>query len=140
MKKICLFAVSLFLLFAGCGNQDTDAPAPGGPAPVTGLEPFVEEEPVPPELVSPENNATVFEEKPLLSWTEVPGRGSYVVEIHQNENMEAPGWSDYVQVTEWRISDEFAGLDHEETYYWRVRRGMSDWSETRSFTVDLSGE
>jgi uncharacterized protein (DUF1684 family) len=95
------------------------------------------ENPEAPKLLKPENNATVFEDKPLLEWTETSGDKLYQVEIHSDESMEAPTWSDYPSENSWRIEEKFMGLDDGETYYWRVKRGMSDWSEVYSFTVEL---
>lgn len=138
--KIKLLLIPVFFLLAACGpNDQIDPETPGTPDTPAPATDFSEEEvePVPPELLEPQDQATVFEEKPLLSWEEVPGRGMYVVEIHQYEDMRAPAWSDYVNETEWRISEEFSGLEHDGTYFWRVRRGMSNWSEVRSLTVDL---
>ena len=151
MKMLYRFLILLGFLLAGCADQDSPAGEPGettdpAPAPAEAGEtaavpPFDEEAPLmPPELLEPDNEATVFEEKPLFRWSEVPGRGMYVVEIHQFEDMNAPAWSDYVDETSWRIPENLSGLQHGESYHWRVRRGMSDWSGTRSFTVDLRRE
>lgn len=90
-----------------------------------------------PTPVSPENNATVHEEKPLFEWSEIPGDQLYQVEIHQYEDLMAPAWSDYPKENTWRIEEKFMGLDDGETYYWRVKKGNSEWSEVYKFTVEL---
>lgn len=51
--------------------------------------------------------------------------------------MEAPAWSDNPKENSWRIEEKFSGLEDGKTYYWRVKRGASDWSEVYSFTVEL---
>ncbi|MCC5845905.1 MAG: fibronectin type III domain-containing protein [Verrucomicrobia bacterium] len=139
MKTIIIPVISILLLFAACGNNEPSAPASAQASAEAAADPVMDEvELVPPELLEPENNATVFEEKPLFRWSEVPGRDLYQVEIHQYEDLEAPAWSDYPEETSWRISENFSGLQDGETYFWRVRRGMSDWSEVYTFTVDLT--
>lgn len=73
----------------------------------------------------------------MFKWTEVPGGQLYQIEIHQYEEIKAPACSDYPSENSWRIEEKFMGLGHGEKYYWKVKRGSSDWSEVFTFTVDL---
>ncbi len=141
MSKSLVLIISISFMLAACGkNEQTDSKSLEVPDGIDENVGMVEEELIPPKLLEPENNATVFEEKPMFKWTEVPGDRLYQVEIHQYEGMEAPAWSDYPEGTSWRIEEKFMGLDHGKTYYWRVKRGQSDWSEVYSFTVDLKNK
>lgn len=134
IKTVFYFVLIGFLITSCAGERETNEEQSKNTN--TSID-TVDETPQTPKLISPENNATVFEEKPLFEWTDVSVGRRYTVEIHQNEDMEAPAWSDNPKENTWRIEEKFSGLDDGKTYYWRVKNGASDWSEVYSFTVEL---
>lgn len=139
MRSIIIFVIVLLFGFYSCDDATNEVQEKSN-NPQPELEDFANEHSEAPELLEPADGATVFEEKPLFRWSEVESGGRmYQVEIHASDDMNAPAWSDNPEETSWRIVDDLAGLDHGRTYFWRVKKLniTSDWSEVRSFTVDL---
>ena len=92
--------------------------------------------PPPPQLVSPEDNATGVSTSPTVSWNSVGGATSYTVQVSMNT-----GFTSYVvnqsgiMVTSLALSN----LSNGTRYYWRVSAsnagGASPNSGTRNFTT-----
>lgn len=101
-------------------------------------EPIEGTVPEAPTLIEPADAATVNEATPDLIWDEVTGATSYDVVIATD--------SDFTELVHVELGHDDTTFTtdalEEDTYYWRVRanneRGSSAWSETRSFTVDLT--
>ncbi|MBN2173455.1 MAG: T9SS type A sorting domain-containing protein [Bacteroidales bacterium] len=91
---------------------------------------------LPPQLVTPADEAEKQFADALLDWYAVSGIGeiTYTMQIDLDENFTDPG----VFVTNF-TSVRMQNLLFGNTYYWRVKaadsNGESDWSETFSFTV-----
>jgi glucose/arabinose dehydrogenase len=91
---------------------------------------------LPPVLDAPLNAALLDQLRPTLDWQDVPGAGSYSLQVSPYANLGSPliyvtlGTSAYTPA---------ANLPAARLLYWRVRanglNGPSLWSEVRSFTT-----
>ncbi|WP_378015830.1 InlB B-repeat-containing protein [Adhaeribacter terreus] len=97
---------------------------------------FVPSSSTAPTLLLPVNNATGVAVQPTLSWNSFSGALSYRLQVSLNA-----GFSTTVldQANISATSATVPGLANNTVYYWRVlatlSTGVSDWSETRSFTT-----
>jgi hypothetical protein len=96
--------------------------------------------PVPPTLVSPENNATGVAINPTtLSWTASEEGVTYGLQVSTNSTFTTAG----IKVDQTGLTgtsyDVLSGLNNNTTYYWRMnatKLGLtSDWSTVWNFTT-----
>lgn len=139
MRKVTFSLLICFVfVFTNCEEQKEDKIV----EPITGLKSAEEleaennESHEGPKLLKPENNSVVNTGKPIFEWTEIPGNRLYTIEIHSDKSMNSPSWDGNPSENKFQIEEKFMPLESGETYYWRVKRGMSDWSETFSLTVE----
>ncbi len=139
MRKLKLsLLICIAFVVANCEEQKEDKIV----EPATGLKSAEEleaennEEIEGPKLLKPENNSKVNTGKPVFEWTEIPGDGLYTIEIHGDDEMNTPSWDGNPRENKFQIEDKFMSLENGKTYFWRVKKGRSDWSETFSVTVE----
>lgn len=109
-------------------------------APPTGVPPTGSHRPpnVPaaPQLVAPENGATLHTQSPILRWKTVPNARTYRVELRQ-----AKRDGERVEISSIVNSTITPTLIANTAYLWRVRAcnavGCGPWSETRKFTITI---
>jgi hypothetical protein len=95
----------------------------------------VEDPIVPPDLVSPEDEAIAQERNLTLEWDIAENATEYNIEVSLNLDMSNPIIEGNTSEHEYDISN----LDFNTTYYWRVQSSngsnTSDWSAAWSFTT-----
>ena len=88
-----------------------------------------------PEPQSPADGATNIELPAQLEWDESPGAESYQVQVAGDDEFDQIVYDE--QTSE--LSAEVTGLEHDQTYYWRIRgeneQGAGVWSDTWNFTT-----
>jgi photosystem II stability/assembly factor-like uncharacterized protein/fibronectin type 3 domain-containing protein len=95
----------------------------------------------PPTLVSPTNNSTNLAPKIVeFDWTDVTDADFYELQISMVDNFVTTEFSSTLTNSEY--SDYCDYLDHDETYYWRVRSkddsgNSSNWSDVWSLSTAL---
>ncbi|MFN4133403.1 MAG: hypothetical protein ACK4GQ_03435, partial [Candidatus Hadarchaeales archaeon] len=98
--------------------------------------------PTAPSLISPENNATLFIDRPLFRWTEATGTGTitYWLVIDNDQDFSSPiynktGIPENSHVIENQLVENFS------PYYWKVAAvdniGNLSWSEWRKFELKV---
>jgi hypothetical protein len=93
-----------------------------------------------PDLNSPEDESTGLPSNVTLEWNAVLLANAYQVQLATDEDFDEIIEDETISST----SHDVTGLDHETTYYWRVRSifllNASDWSETWSFTTEEAAD
>lgn len=88
----------------------------------------------PVQLLDPAQGEIVVTAKPLLRWSAVPNAAKYTLQIDDNSDFSSPAVSATTTTVQYTPGISLpAGL-----YYWRVRAHWGNWSDSRSFTVDLT--
>jgi len=93
-----------------------------------------------PQLSTPSNGSTGISLSPTLGWNSADGASGYRVQVSAGSGFTSTVFDESgISSTQRTVS----GLNHESTYYWRVRavnsNGISSWSSSRSFTTESSG-
>jgi photosystem II stability/assembly factor-like uncharacterized protein len=92
-----------------------------------------------PELIAPDNMAFAQSPDVVLDWTAVTGGNTGIItyELYLDTDPEFPAPVTFT--TEFVSGYQMSELTFGQTYFWKVRAKdgdqVSDWSETRSFTV-----
>jgi hypothetical protein len=93
---------------------------------------------IPPELLSPVNNALSVSISPTFEWQQVVAASSYDFQLSGEDDF-SPLIHSENGIT--GTSLEYSTLEFGEQYFWRVRSrnssGVTVWSETWTFIVDL---
>ena len=93
-------------------------------------------EPPAPQLASPDDEPTDQPTTVTFSWHHTAGAEEYRLQLATVSDFSAT-FADVDGITDTSVT--VSGLDHERTYYWRVRGsnelGDGEWSQVRSFTT-----
>jgi hypothetical protein len=91
---------------------------------------------LPPVLVTPGDGTTQSTLRPSFDWEDVPGAGSYTIQISRYSSMSLPSINNSVAGHAYTSSKD---LTKNRTLYWRVRangaNGPSPWSAVRTFVI-----
>ena len=97
--------------------------------------------PVVPVLLSPSNGASGVSTRPTLAWNASSGASTYRLQVSVSNTFGTTLFDDStITLTTRQLSNP---LNNGSAYFWRVRgmnaAGVSDWSQTWSFTTSLTG-
>jgi hypothetical protein len=95
-------------------------------------------QPLPPTLISPQNNATGISLYPTFDWSDVTGATSYRLQIYQGANLILDQGS--IAQSQYTVVSEI--LSPTTQYYWRVNAtggsGTGNWSSQWYFTTTVA--